>query len=148
MSAPKPVEWELIERIAAAEAERDALKEATTERVAQLTAHRACIGAEHNPAQGKLHGYCVVCGVPWPCEYAGISPASELATARRTIERLKADKKALVLIADSRQATIERLSAPVSETECDEYDLDGNGHFSAYGIENMIAARSNDKEKA
>lgn len=45
-----------------------------TERVAQLTAHRACVGTEHDPANGKLHGCCVVCGVPWPCEYAGKPP--------------------------------------------------------------------------
>jgi len=45
---------------------------ALLERVAQLTAHRACCGSEHNPEAGKLHGYCVVCGVPWPCEYAGV----------------------------------------------------------------------------
>lgn len=42
-----------------------------SERVAQLTAHRACIGAEHDPQNGKLHGCCIVCGRPWPCEYAG-----------------------------------------------------------------------------
>jgi len=41
------------------------------ERTAQLIAHRACIGAEHDPAAGKLHGYCVVCGIPWPCAFAG-----------------------------------------------------------------------------
>ncbi len=46
------------------------------ERVAQLIAHRACCGAEHDPANGKLHGYCVVCGVPWPCTYAGMPPAA------------------------------------------------------------------------
>jgi len=45
-----------------------------SERVAQLTAHRACCGTEHDPVNGKLHGYCVVCGVPWPCEYAGKPP--------------------------------------------------------------------------
>lgn len=45
-----------------------------TERVAQLIAHRACIGVEHDPANGKLHGHCVVCGVPWPCDYAGTPP--------------------------------------------------------------------------
>jgi hypothetical protein len=44
------------------------------ERVAQLTAHRACIGAEHCPEQGRIHGYCIVCGVPWPCDYAGQPP--------------------------------------------------------------------------
>jgi DNA repair exonuclease SbcCD ATPase subunit len=42
------------------------------ERVAQLTAHRACCGTEHDATNGKLHGYCVVCGVPWPCEIAAI----------------------------------------------------------------------------
>lgn len=45
------------------------------ERTAQLIAHRACCGSEHDAANGKLHGYCVVCGVPWPCEYAGKPPA-------------------------------------------------------------------------
>lgn len=44
------------------------------ERVAQLTAHRACHAAEHDPLHGRIHGYCVVCGVPWPCEYAGTAP--------------------------------------------------------------------------
>lgn len=39
-------------------------------KIAAAVAHRACCGTEHDPAQGKLHGYCVVCGVPWPCETA------------------------------------------------------------------------------
>jgi len=47
---------------------------ALLERVAQITAHRACCGTEHDPANGKLHGLCVVCGVPWPCSYAGAAP--------------------------------------------------------------------------
>lgn len=38
--------------------------------VAAAMAHRACCGSEHDPQQGKLHGYCVVCGVPWPCDTA------------------------------------------------------------------------------
>lgn len=46
------------------------------ERVAQLLAHRACHSAEHDPANGRIHGYCVVCGVPWPCAYAGEPPTS------------------------------------------------------------------------
>jgi hypothetical protein len=45
------------------------------ERTAVLSAHRACIGAEHDPEHGKIHGYCVVCGVVWPCEYAGNPPS-------------------------------------------------------------------------
>lgn len=44
------------------------------ERTAQITAHRACGGAEHDAMNGKFHGYCVVCLIPWPCEYAGKLP--------------------------------------------------------------------------
>lgn len=40
------------------------------EKTAQFAAHRVCCGTEHDPLNGKLHGYCVVCGVPWPCEFA------------------------------------------------------------------------------
>lgn len=52
----------------------DAREGALLERTAQLTAHRACCNEEHDPGNGKLAGFCVVCGVPWPCEYAGIPP--------------------------------------------------------------------------
>lgn len=38
--------------------------------LAAALAHRACCGTEHNPQEGKLHGYCIVCGIPWPCETA------------------------------------------------------------------------------
>lgn len=38
--------------------------------LASALAHRACHSAEHDPRNGKLHGYCVVCGVPWPCDAA------------------------------------------------------------------------------
>ncbi len=38
--------------------------------IAAETAHRACCGVEHDPENGKFHGCCVVCGVPWPCETA------------------------------------------------------------------------------
>lgn len=38
--------------------------------VAAAIAHRACCGEEHDPANGKLHGCCIVCGVPWPCDTA------------------------------------------------------------------------------
>ena len=46
-------------------------KNCLVERIAQIQAHRACIGAEHDPLNGKLHGCCVVCGVPFPCDYVG-----------------------------------------------------------------------------
>lgn len=43
-------------------------------RIQRLTAacmaHRACCGTEHDPANGKLHGCCIVCGVSWPCDTA------------------------------------------------------------------------------
>ena len=54
------------------------------ERVAQLLAHRVCLDTEHDPANGKLHGCCVVCGVPWPCVVAQPSKAR-----REEYERLK-----------------------------------------------------------
>lgn len=38
--------------------------------LASATAHRACCSEEHDPQNGKLHGCCVVCGVPWPCDTA------------------------------------------------------------------------------
>jgi len=44
------------------------------ERIAQMVAHRACHSAEHDPENGKIHGWCIVCGVPWPCSYAGPQP--------------------------------------------------------------------------
>lgn len=40
------------------------------EHAASAMAHRACCGTEHDPLNGKLHGYCVVCGVEWPCATA------------------------------------------------------------------------------
>jgi hypothetical protein len=55
--------------------ERAAIEAVRAERVAQLIAHRACCSSEHDPAKGKLHGYCVICGVPWPCAYAGTPPS-------------------------------------------------------------------------
>jgi hypothetical protein len=46
------------------------------ERLAQMIAHRACCGSEHDPQNGKLDGCCVVCGTPWPCDYAGPKPTA------------------------------------------------------------------------
>jgi hypothetical protein len=39
-------------------------------KLAAATAHRACCSCEQDLSNGKLNGYCVVCGVPWPCETA------------------------------------------------------------------------------
>ena len=62
--------------------------EALLERTAQIAAHRVCCGVEHDPANGKLHGYCVVCGVPWPCEYASTPPASSQRALRILYEEI------------------------------------------------------------
>jgi hypothetical protein len=57
--------------------------------------------------------------------YAAFAPSACIALIERVAaaeaerDALKADNKALVLIADSRQATIERLSAPVTFTEAE-----------------------------
>lgn len=48
------------------------------ERVAQITAHRACGNQEQDPQAGKLSGYCVVCQIPWPCRYAGTPPTPKV----------------------------------------------------------------------
>lgn len=67
--------------------------------VAAATAHRACCGAEHDPQNGKLHGYCVVCGVPWPCETAKFfmpashSPAEDKGPDIELLNRLMTERK-------------------------------------------------------
>jgi len=48
----------------------DALAEDVAHWTGLYAAHRGCTGTEHDPENGKLHGYCVVCGVPWPCDVA------------------------------------------------------------------------------
>ena len=40
------------------------------EMIAAATAHRACCNCEQDLNNGKLPGYCVVCGVEWPCDTA------------------------------------------------------------------------------
>lgn len=55
-------------RRAKAEAKEYAWDEAAMR--AACAAHRACCGVEADNAQGKIHGCCVVCGVPWPCKTA------------------------------------------------------------------------------
>ncbi len=60
-------------------AELEAAKRVDPRLVAGALAHRACCGTEHDAANGKLHGFCVVCGVPWPCDPAKsfYAPAAE-----------------------------------------------------------------------
>ena len=80
--------------LSAEKATGTAKDEVLRERIAQITAHRACCGSEHDIPNGKIHGYCVVCGVPWPCDYAGVPPSRHAAD-----EPLAIDKRtALALI--------------------------------------------------
>lgn len=62
----------LRESLAAKERECEKLRAKLRDsaNLAAALAHRACCGTEHDPANGKLHGYCVVCGVEWPCATA------------------------------------------------------------------------------
>lgn len=60
-----------------------------TERVAQLTAHRACFNEEHDPEHGRISGFCVVCGLPWPCPTALPKASSE--APRPTMKELIAE---------------------------------------------------------
>ena len=46
-------------------------------KISAAIAHRACCGTENDPQSGKLHGYCIVCGTPWPCETAKMFMFSE-----------------------------------------------------------------------
>lgn len=39
---------------------------------AQFIAHRAVGNQEQDMENGKLAGYCLVCQIPWPCEYAAV----------------------------------------------------------------------------
>lgn len=81
---------EYEERIASLEQQ---LQEAVSinERVAVLIAHRQVGNQEHDAQNGKLAGYCVVCQIPWPCEYAYVPPQSKrIAELTAENEKLKA----------------------------------------------------------
>lgn len=45
---------------------------------AQFAAHRAIGNQEQDTANGKLAGYCAVCQVVWPCEFARTASAKDL----------------------------------------------------------------------
>lgn len=89
------------------------------ERTAQISAHRACCGAEHDPSNGKIHGYCVVCGVDWPCDYAGTLPEPMPAqnAAHAVLEAAKQDP---AIFAEILRAAV-----------CPDTDCDGRGNTIA-----------------
>jgi hypothetical protein len=67
------------------------------ERIAELTAHRACGNQEQDTQNGKLAGYCVVCQTIWPCDYAKPSRQiqQELTTLKAKVAELEKDKERL-----------------------------------------------------
>jgi hypothetical protein len=69
-AAANDLYFEICGESAAAFYQQITEKLSQTADIAAATAHRACHSAEHNAEQGRLHGYCIVCGVPWPCETA------------------------------------------------------------------------------
>lgn len=86
----------------------------TEERIAQLVAHRICHAAEHDPIHGRIHGYCIVCGIPWPCEVAAVlqSPSvKSVAVASLNLDEIEAQLDSTVpyyvpqLIAEIRRLT-------------------------------------------
>ena len=75
----------------------DVLRERLVQRMVELqlsllreraapSGHRACTNEEHDPAQGKLAGFCVVCGVPWPCGTSARAAPSEAETLERCLD--------------------------------------------------------------
>jgi hypothetical protein len=60
--------------------------------VAAFQAHRACTGleAERDDTGARIHGACIVCGQPWPCEVAqvAIDVAKEAKAATQLAEAL------------------------------------------------------------
>lgn len=67
-------------------------KSSRPDRLVSALAHRACHSAEHNPKEGRLHGYCIICGVPWPCETAKQFAVKEPAP-QPEIEKLVGDMR-------------------------------------------------------
>ena len=51
------------------------------------SAHRAVGNQEQDADNGKLAGYCLVCQIPWPCEYAG-QPLGNTTAIRKAAEDL------------------------------------------------------------
>ena len=64
--------------------------------------HRAVHAAEHDPQNGRLHGYCLLCGVQYPCEYIGTPKQAE------TIDRLRAENEALRAVAKAARKVANR----------------------------------------
>jgi hypothetical protein len=88
--------------------------------IATAQAHRPVHSAEHTPSTGKLHGYCIVCGVSWPCDTANVFlnaaiNAKELAATVPAVAAANIQSAAIAQIA----AEIERGAGLVASTDPD-----------------------------
>ncbi len=59
--------------------------------------HRAVHSAEHDPANGRIHGFCLLCGVAYPCEYVGTPDEfkERMDGSNKLRSKLKASEKRL-----------------------------------------------------
>lgn len=64
----------MTDKLKPCHAARQAMRSILVEQTQESLSDRACCGNEHDGIN-KLHGCCVVCGVPFPCEYVGPAPA-------------------------------------------------------------------------
>lgn len=58
--------------------ERDAALEAL--RLEMWREHVPCTGTQHDPINGLIHGFCVRCRTPWPCEWCPESTIQSIET--------------------------------------------------------------------
>lgn len=58
-----------------------------------LIAHRAVGNQEQDVANGKLSGYCLVCQVPWPCQFAIAHQSPSATEAAESIKPPTVDTK-------------------------------------------------------
>lgn len=72
--------------------------EGLLERTAQISAHRVITSPEHAPWNGLAHGDCIVCRIPWPCEYAGKPPAKAHLDNSKEESKAAMEKKVLWLL--------------------------------------------------
>lgn len=87
------------------------------ERIAVLTAHRAIGNQEQDSGNGKLAGYCAVCQVPWPCEYAGKPTSVQSARITQLETELNESNRRSARKDSAFQGLIEERDAAISERD-------------------------------
>ena len=124
------------------------LEEQHADRHAACLAHRACTGTEHDPNNGKLHGYCVVCGVPWPCDTANAfllpapAPCAGCEEKDARLEDAKKEHDSFGFIVRSQAGEIEeleaRIKAAVDQVQRERTATGKHGPFEGRQVEDML----------